>query len=92
MSNKYFRAGVSNGQGFLDVNLNPITLSRGYKTTISVHPTSIISEEGIRSLSIEKRNCRFEDEVPDEMNLFKKYTPSACRFQCMLDFRYFSLS
>ena len=64
-----------------------VCILRGFKTVIKVHPTSVISDDAIKDLDIEVRKCRFEDEIPESMILFKEYSPSACRFQCMYNFR-----
>ena len=83
----HFRLGISASDSFFDVDLNPTILRRGFKTLLKVQPSVIVSNEDIRSLAVEDRKCRFEDEVPENMKLFKKYSPSACRFECMLNFR-----
>ena len=83
----FIRIGISNGDSFHDVNLNPTSIRRGYKTFIKVQPTAISSDDNIKKLPIDKRKCRFDFEVPHDMILFRKYSPSACRFQCMYNFR-----
>ena len=88
----YLRLGISSKDSFHEVNLNPTTINKGYKTLIKVKPTSVISDENIKSLDIDQRRCRFEEEVPEDMVLFKKYTPSACRFECVFKFRYICIN
>ena len=83
----YFRIGISNSDSFIDVNLNPTTVQRGFKTLIKVQPSVTISDNGIKDLTIEDRQCRFQDEIPKDMTLFQKYSPASCRFECMYHFR-----
>ena len=54
---------------------------------IRVEPIQLESDDSIRSVSIEKRKCRFEDEVPEDMPMFKIYSRNACLFNCMYQFR-----
>ena len=84
----HFRIGISNSDSLIDVNLDPTTVQRGFKTLIKVKPSVTVSDNGVKSLSIEDRQCRFQDEIPDKMTLFQKYSPAACRFECMYQFRY----
>ena len=39
-------------------------------------------------IEIHKRNCRFSDEIPQNMTMFNKYSASACKFDCMMRYRY----
>ena len=40
----------------------------------------IVPSEDLRGISIEKRNCRFEDEA-ENMKIFQSYSQSACEFE-----------
>ena len=40
----------------------------------------IVPSEDLRGISIEKRNCRFEDEA-ENMEIFQSYSQSACEFE-----------
>ena len=84
----YFRLKLSPDDSYFDVNFNPTKILMGHKTLIKVEPiTELVSNEDIRYLDVDVRKCRFEDEVPENMVLFKKYSSSGCKFQCMFDFR-----
>ena len=87
MMKYHFRIGISNSDSFIDVNVNPTLVQRGFKTLIKVQPSVTISDNGIKDLTIEDRQCRFQDEIPEDMTLFQKYSPAACRFECMYHFR-----
>ena len=74
---------------YLDINTqdeyfqpksSSIPIMSGYKTTISVEPMEIVGSEDLRSVEVEKRKCRFFDELGD-MVLFKRYSQSACKFE-----------
>ena len=88
MIKSHFRIGISNSDSFIDINVNPTTVQRGFKTLIKVQPSATVSDNGIKDLSIEDRKCRFHDEMPKDMSLFQKYSPATCRFECMYHFRY----
>ncbi len=45
--------------------------------------------DAFRDLALEKRGCRFSDEIPQQggdknSSLFRLYTKKACIFECML--------
>ena len=64
---------------------NTITLEGGTEVTIRVIPEEIVTDENVGpEVSIEKRNRRLKNEVPDEMkSLFKSYTRNSCMYTCM---------
>ena len=66
-----------------------VEIQAGYKTIIKVNPSIMKMDPDLKSkLSIAKRSCRFSDEIPENMTMFNKYSLSACRFDCMMKFRY----
>ncbi len=38
----------------------------------------------VQNVPVEKRNCRFRQEVPPWMSIFKVYTQNLCSFECRL--------
>ena len=64
-----------------------MNIQRGFKALLKVKPLQVVSDEDIRGLTISDRNCRFDDELPEDMVLFQKYSPTGCRFECMFQFR-----
>ena len=66
-----------------------VNIQSGYKTIIKVNPSIIKMDPDLKGkLDIGKRNCRFSDEIPENMTMFNKYSLSACRFDCMMKYRY----
>ena len=56
---------------------------KGYKTIITVKPTLFTSDDNLQDLSLKVRKCRFENEMPENMNSFKEYSYNSCKFECM---------
>ena len=65
-----------------------VPIERGAETVIKVRPIQTKSDDDIKSVDVDRRPCRFDDEVPDDMVLFKKYTKQACLFECLYKYRY----
>ena len=65
-----------------------IPIERGAETVIKAKPIQTKSDDDIKSVDVDRRPCRFDDEVPDDMVLFKKYTKQACLFECLYKYRY----
>ena len=59
----------------------------GYINSVTVKPTETVSSQAIKELSPLERNCRFNDEMPSNMTLFKNYSKAACKFECMIAYR-----
>ena len=72
---------------FFNVIDNSIKLEAGTEVEIRITPIEFHTSKSIKSIAIEQRNCRMPDEVPEEMNLFKKYTKDACFYNCMYEYR-----
>ena len=67
-----------------------IEIESGTKVELTIWPTVIKMDTKMKSLlSIEQRKCRFSDEIPENLTLFKAYSTSACSFDCMLKYRYY---
>ena len=82
-----FSISINTPDEFYNVLQNSIDIEPGTEMLIRVQPVQLESEDGIRSEPIEQRKCRFEDEVPKDMPLFKIYSRNACLFNCMYQFR-----
>ena len=67
---------------------NPIILRKG-RTVLTIKPVRVVSDENVKT-SVEplSRNCRFNDEIPENMTLFKSYSMVGCRFECMARYSY----
>ena len=67
---------------------NSITLEGGTEVIIRVLPEEHVTDEDVGpEVSIESRNCRMKDEVPDEMlPLLKLYSQNACTYTCMYSY------
>ena len=60
----------------------------GYNEIFSIRPTQIDVDDHLRhDLTPSERNCRFHDEMPNNMTLFKNYSMAGCQFECMLSIR-----
>ena len=55
---------------------------------IRVEPVELISEKAVGlDVELDKRQCRMDSEMPEDMTMFKKYSRNACLFNCMHDYR-----
>ena len=53
----------------------PTLIQRGFTTIINVKPTSFVTDIALKNkLDPSRRNCRFDDEMPQNMSLFQKYS------------------
>ena len=82
-----FSIAINTPYEFYNVIQNSIDVEKGTEMLIRVKPIQLVSDESIRSVPIEQRKCRFENEVPEDMPLFKIYSRNACLFNCMYQFR-----
>ena len=71
---------ISTHNEYFGTKASSIAIKAGYRTTIYVEPMEIVGSEDLRSVPIEKRKCRFYDEIGD-LHLFKNYSQSACKFE-----------
>ena len=61
----------------------------GYINYVTIKPTEIVGSNDIKEkLTPLQRNCRFSDELPENMTLFTKYSMEGCKFECMISIRY----
>ena len=84
-SHLFFRIALNEPEEYFNVIEDAIPLEGGSEVTIKVIPEEIVTPEDVGpAVSIEKRNCRMKDEVPEKMkNMFRSYSRSACLFHCM---------
>ena len=74
---------------FWNVDSNKVGILKGTETLIKVKPVELVSDESLRTLDVNDRNCRFGDELSEGMVLFKNYTRQSCIFECMHKYRYY---
>lgn len=65
---------------------NGINILAGNMYTFKVTPTVHTATENFRMISLEKRKCRFIDELPEAntTSMFTYYTQKTCMFECIL--------
>ncbi len=56
----------------------------GYKLEIEVSPVEVVSTPQLKGVSINKRDCRFQDEGNGFMEILEDYSQSGCLFECVL--------
>ena len=82
--------GINEPHNFFDMRFMTEVIP-GFVNSFTIKPTKIIATNDIRDLSPLERKCRFDDEKPDNMTLFKKYSNAACKFECMVSMRYYAV-
>ena len=62
---------------------NNVELLPGHKTDIYIALTSFETMPDIRAdYSVDKRACRFSDELEDKNSIFRSYSKESCRYKC----------
>lgn len=79
-----FVIGINNADDAFNMRAEVVKAEIGKLTEILVTPTQYLASSNIRPLDLEIRQCRFRDEVQENMTIFKYYTQSACQFECLL--------
>ncbi len=82
---KTFLVAIGNSNNTFDVRNSGSVMRLGYHIQIQVTPHVVEATNGLRELAVEKRRCRFRDEVDGVMTIFSQYTQSGCHFECMLN-------
>ena len=86
-----FRLGINSPQAFFDMT-EARKVNAGRHTTFSIKPLKVGTDANTKSgLTPLQRNCRFHDEIPENMTLFNSYSMAACKFECILTIRYVSM-
>ena len=82
------RISFNRPEEYFNVIGDAISLEGGTEVVINVIPEEIVTDEEVGpQVSIDKRNCRMKDEVPQNMRpLFRSYSRSACLFNCMYQY------
>ena len=75
-----FYLSISTHDDYFQAKASSFAIRTGYRTTINVEPMEIVGSEDLRVVPINKRKCRFYDEVGD-LVLFSNYSQSACNFE-----------
>lgn len=70
-----FKLSVHSPNEVPNMRNNYVTLKAGYEYLILITPSGTESDENIRSIDVEKRECYFADEF-NSTDLFKNYTES----------------
>ena len=87
LKDNIFRVGINPPSMFFNM-LSAIKLLPGHHTIFSIKPTKIVADKNLEyDLTPLERNCRFQDEIPDNMTLFTNYSMAACQFECMISIR-----
>ena len=80
----FLRIGINAPKNFFDMNYMTEVVP-GFTNYVTIKPTKIISSNDLKGhLSPLERSCRFSDEIPNNMTLFKGYSKAACQFECMI--------
>ena len=84
-----FWLSINSKEAYFDSSHAPTIIRPGYKTIITIKPTQVISDKSLkRELTPLQRNCRFSNELPENMTLFSSYSMAGCRFECMGNYSY----
>ena len=83
-----FRIGINEPNNFFDMSYMT-ELMPGHTNYFTIKPIATIADDGMKDkLSPHQRNCRFSDEMPQNMTLFKNYSKAACMFECLIMIRW----
>ena len=79
-----FQIGINSAQESFNMRSETIIADIGKVTEILVTPAQYLASDNIRPLDIRTRACRFADELPEEMKMFKYYSQVGCHYECLL--------
>ena len=68
--------------------LNGFKVAAGTETDIMVSSNDLYSTEAVKSIDLEKRKCRFNDEpleTSEGTEFMNKYSQTGCIYQCYLE-------
>lgn len=65
------------------MNLHGITLQYGFDLRVTMQPEVIITDEDVRGVKVNQRDCLFDDEVEQKAADFKLVVK--CHFYCRND-------
>ncbi len=78
---------INNWVDHFSVRGNRLIVRAGRNYNLKLYPTVHTASDGFKDIDLEKRRCRFQDEVPDNYtsgSMFNYYTKKACIFECIL--------
>ena len=78
-----FRLGLSTQTEYFDMKYISKWIKPGFHTIWKVQAMEIFPSGNLRSVPIDKRNCKFPDET-EGLDIFKIYSRKACQFECRL--------
>lgn len=76
-----FKLAISDKEDYFDMKSLSQTIKPGYHTIWKVQAMEIVASNDLHRLDMEKRNCRFGDEI-EGLKLFKVYSQTSCEFEC----------
>ncbi|XP_059083937.1 uncharacterized protein LOC131881173 [Tigriopus californicus] len=82
---KSFKIGIHHPGSLADLRNDYIKVKPGFEYQVLITPQVHTAEESLRSMSLEKRKCQFQDESSDSL-LFKSYSQTNCQLECRLKF------
>ncbi|XP_059083938.1 uncharacterized protein LOC131881175 [Tigriopus californicus] len=80
---KSFKIGIHHPGSLADLRNDYIKVKPGFEYQVLITPQVHTAEESLRSMSLEKRKCQFQDESSDSL-LFKSYSQTNCQLECRL--------
>ena len=78
-----FLMGITSESDYFDIKSSSQRIKAGYHTILKVQAMEILPSEDLHDVPIEKRECRFPDEVHD-LEIFKVYSQTACEYECRI--------
>ena len=78
-----FKIAIHDPMSIGDLRRSGVEVEPGYISTFLITPSQIVTSSSAKDLEEEQRQCRFSFETKS-LNLFTKYTQSACLFECQL--------
>ena len=85
---KGFTALVGDANNFPLTQMDGLLLKNGQENYISINPTDVIADEGIKKITPLKRKCYFSNENPDKkpLEFFKNYSQANCFLECKIKY------
>ena len=82
-----FEISIHDPMSVADIYGKGIKVEPGTVTTFTITPSQIITSPNAKSLSVDKRQCLFRDEMKSG-SIFNDYTQVNCQFECLLKSSY----
>ena len=83
---KGFKVIVGDRKKFPLTGMDGLVLKNGQENYVSINPTNVVADEGIRKISPLNRECYFSNENPAKQPLefFKNYSQANCLLECRI--------